>query len=115
MPFAVVMVSRQVEGVAGADMFLISVSRLQKSHGYAPPKIVVNSQQSAVARHYLLKSLLEYRVNDIAEIIFVVGGESFVCGRKWRKKNVNRVENPTVRGFSFFLDPFHFQIEAYRR
>ena len=91
MPFAVVMVSRQVEGVAGADMFLFSVSRLQKSHGYAPPKIVVNSQQSAVARHYLLKSLLEYRVNDIAEIIFVVGGESLTYDRRGhgRTRNVS--------------------------
>lgn len=54
MSFAVVMVTRQAEG-ADADILVSLVSRLQKSRGYAPPKIVVNSQQSAVAREFLLK------------------------------------------------------------
>lgn len=81
MSFAVVMVTRQAEG-ADADILVSLVSRLQKSRGYAPPKIVVNSQQSAVAREFLLKFLLKYHINDIADIIFVVGGEKLTYDRR---------------------------------
>ena len=86
-----VIFSRQAEG-AVAD---ILVPRSQIFfHGEAPAvKIIVNSQQSDVAREFLLKSLLEYRVNDITDIIFVVGGEYSTYDRRGhgRMRNIRWV------------------------
>ena len=75
-----VTLSHQAED-AGAD---ILVSHSQTFfHGEAPEaKVIVNSQQSDVAREFLLKSLLEHRVNDCADIIFVVGGANSTYDRR---------------------------------
>jgi len=53
----------------------------------------VRLQQWGVAREFLLESLLEYRVNDIADIIFVVGGENLIYDRRGhgRTRNVSWV------------------------
>ena len=83
-----VMLSHRAEG-AGAD---ILVSHPQTYHAPAA-KVVINSQQLDIAREFLLKSLLEYRVNDCSDIIFVVGGENSTYDRRGhgRMRNIRWV------------------------